>query len=182
MTKLRPRTQACRGGHRRVLQAIASCLALVQVPLFALPRSTTARNAMAPAEGYFPARTPPPDETIAGRGGLASVQQDEEERETRLLREQTATLAQELGLLREVLQQVGPLLKTRSVAADTSANSGSGAVPHGVRFNEIATLRSAGNLGHRRPEALDTLSHLSQRVVARRTAGELPLGQVPSAR
>ena len=45
----------------------------------------------------------------------------------------------------------------------------------GIRFQDLH-----GGPGFRQPEAVESLAHLSARVIERRRQGELPLGQVPS--
>lgn len=63
--------------------------------------------------------------------------------------------------------------------ADRNAET-SGSQPS-VTFNEIMAEREADVAGHRVQDSIDALKHLSQQVVSRRKAGELPLGQVPNA-
>eukprot|EP00930_Biecheleria_cincta_P058116 TRINITY_DN43967_c0_g1_i1.p1 TRINITY_DN43967_c0_g1~~TRINITY_DN43967_c0_g1_i1.p1 ORF type:complete len:247 (-),score=49.90 TRINITY_DN43967_c0_g1_i1:127-867(-) len=140
-------------------------------------------------------------------GGLGM---EEHTQELQQLREETAVLSQEMRLLIEELRSGGlekairarrrpttvpqevkvetanarqeaaqSLTSANEVAADRKAETAESQLS--VRFNEVMAEREAGTTGHRIQEAVDALKHLSQEVVARRKAGELPLGQVPNA-
>lgn len=140
-------------------------------------------------------------------GGLGI---EEHTQELQQLREETTFLSQEMGLLIEELRSGGlekaiqarrrqavipqddklDTASTRQEAAQTLTSANEAAVgkkvetaasQFSVSFNEVMAEREAGSAGHRIQEAVDALKHLSQEVVARRKAGELPLGQVPNA-
>lgn len=140
-------------------------------------------------------------------GGLGI---EEHTQELQQLREETTFLSQEMGLLIEELRSGGlakaiqarrrpasipqedkiDIASTRQEAAQTLTSANEVAVgkkvetaasQFSVSFNEVMAERETGAAGHRIQEAVDALKHLSNEVVARRKAGELPLGQVPNA-
>ncbi|CAJ1368901.1 unnamed protein product [Effrenium voratum] len=151
----------------------------------------------APAQGYFPGVDLEPEAAPSRAHLLQRLQEAEIEEgveehtaEVALLREQTALLAQELRLLRELLADgalasaladaaapAAPAAPTVEMPAESPAPRPEAA---GLAAEDLAMaqLLSSGP-GFRHPEALQALSHLSKRVVERRVAGELPLGQVP---
>lgn len=141
-------------------------------------------------------------------GGLGM---EEHTQELQQLREETAFLSQEMSLLIEELRNGGlekairargrpaaipqedevDTASTRQEAAQSLTSANELAIGKkvetavsqlSVSFNEVMAEREHGTAGHRIQEAIDALKHLSQEVVARRKAGELPLGQVPNAR
>lgn len=158
------------------------------------------------AEGYFPGveveTTDAPN-----RGSLLERLQEaipedeavgEHTEEVKLLREQTAILAQELRLLKELLQdgsladaisqlQILPEVEGSPAPPEEEINQLPSSTPAPVEppadstDSELgmASLLASGS-SFRHPDALDALGHLSKRVVERRVEGELPLGQVPS--
>lgn len=153
------------------------------------------------AVGHFPARedldvSPPNRKALLERlqRELPASNVEEHTEEIRLLRDQTALLAQELRLLREVLQE-GSLLSQIESLANGLGQEHEALTPPGVaepepkvastataatsRLQFRDTLAGKGK-AFRAPEALESLAHLSARVVERRRNGELPLGQVPS--
>mmetsp|Transcript_40705 Transcript_40705/g.83524 ORF Transcript_40705/g.83524 Transcript_40705/m.83524 type:complete len:225 (-) Transcript_40705:41-715(-) len=160
------------------------------------------------AAGHFPARedldvSPPNRQALLERlqQELPASNVEEHTEEVRLLRDQTALLAQELRLLREVLQEGSLLSQIENQQANgLSQEHGTLAAPAvvaepqpkrvaGTPAATAATARlqfrdtqtSGGQAAaFRAPEALESLAHLSARVVERRRNGELPLGQVPS--
>lgn len=154
-----------------------------------------------PAPGFFP-----------GRPELAPEAEDDaweapseaglDVAETRLLREQTALLVEEMRLLRATLSSPGAVARLQEAAAKhaapasappswSSAPSAAAPAPappdegaaegywSGARFNDVMFERQNGREGHRWGEAKDFLGAASKRFVARREGGELPLGQVP---
>ena len=177
------------------------------------------------AVGHFPARedldvSPPNRKALLERlqRELPASNVEEHTEEIRLLRDQTALLAQdlrcdglqfaatvellclapcpmkELRLLREVLQE-GSLLSQIESLANGLGQEHEALTPPGVAEPEpkqvapaataaTSRLQFRDTLGKgkafRAPEALESLAHLSARVVERRRNGELPLGQVPS--
>eukprot|EP00440_Ansanella_granifera_P034788 gb/GFBE01037738.1/.p1 GENE.gb/GFBE01037738.1/~~gb/GFBE01037738.1/.p1 ORF type:complete len:223 (+),score=35.35 gb/GFBE01037738.1/:1-669(+) len=211
----RPPRHFARSGHGMACAAAAAVAACVLTSLgVALPfLQSTLQGTLRPgsrghrgrshsvravAEGFFPGQALAED-FGPSRGALLERLEpaipgdqgvEEHTEETRLLRDQTALLSQELRLLREVLQDgslraalaarasIGSATQERAPAA--SAAAAPTAPGPKLSFNEVMAMRAAGEVGHRRPEALEALAYLSQRVVARRIAGELPLGQVPN--
>jgi len=142
-------------------------------------------------------------------GGLGM---EEHTQELQQLREETTFLSQEMSLLVEELRSGGlekairarhrpaaipqedvdvDTASTGQEAAQTLTSAHEVAVGKkvetaasqlSVSFNEIMAEREHGTAGHRVQESIDALKYLSQEVIARRQAGELPLGQVPTAR
>eukprot|EP00434_Breviolum_minutum_P013344 symbB.v1.2.011758.t1/scaffold750.1/size323489/10 len=151
------------------------------------------------AEGYFPGvdveLTEPPS-----RGSLleklqSSIPEDpsvgEHTEEVKLLREQTAILAQELRLLKELLQDgalADAIELSLSKVTEIQEPSLSSSPPEEPKveleapedsIDEIgmSSLLSSQGTSYRHSESLEALDHLSKRVVERRVEGELPLGQ-----
>jgi len=122
--------------------------------------------------------------------------------ETRLLREHTGALAQEMQLLTETLRGGGTAAHLRRIvearkaarrsgdppaveapvapagAAASAAEAASEPEIRGATFNDVMFEMQNELPGHREKEITDYLRQTSTRFVARRTGGELPLGQV----
>lgn len=150
----------------------------------------------AAAQGYFPGVELEEPQEPPSRGSLIERLQEipdhgteEHTEEVKLLREQTALLAQELRLLREILQD-GALadviadLTTQQVDAspvaevkDEEALKSTIPPADGMAMSELLVSKQ---VSYRHEDALQVLNHLSKRVVERRVEGELPLGQVPN--
>lgn len=135
------------------------------------------------AVGYFPGADVE-EKPLASRGGLVErlsglpeLGVEEHTEELRLLREQTAILAQELRLLKEILQDGA--LEDVIAGAPVEQHSLPGAASQGQEVLAMTDLL-ASSASFRHGAALDALKHLSKRVIERRVEGELPLGQVPS--
>eukprot|EP00933_Yihiella_yeosuensis_P065379 TRINITY_DN69136_c0_g1_i1.p1 TRINITY_DN69136_c0_g1~~TRINITY_DN69136_c0_g1_i1.p1 ORF type:complete len:241 (+),score=43.26 TRINITY_DN69136_c0_g1_i1:45-725(+) len=151
----------------------------------------------APEQGFFPGRPDlaPEGFQAPGVSRRATMLQElaekldsnggteEQTEEIRLLREQTSILVEELQLLRATLQEKG-LSGLQTAASPSSASTPAvGAQSKlAVTYSEATAEREAGVAGYRIEEALSSLSWLSQQVQVRRAQGEMPIGQVPTAR
>lgn len=176
---------------------------------FVVPQSRQKSLVARAAEGYFPGVEVEVVETTEApnRGSLLERLQEaipedeavgEHTEEVKLLREQTAILAQELRLLKELLQdgsladaisqlQILPEVEGSPAPPEEEINQLPSSTPAPVEppadstdseLGMASVLASGSSFRH--PDALDALGHLSKRVVERRVEGELPLGQVPS--
>mmetsp|Transcript_24784 Transcript_24784/g.52540 ORF Transcript_24784/g.52540 Transcript_24784/m.52540 type:complete len:118 (+) Transcript_24784:847-1200(+) len=97
--------------------------------------------------------------------------------ETRLLREQTTSLAKEIRLLREALPQLRAAIQRRLDEVSSSPTTASGG-RMGATYNDILAEQAAGQWGYSQTESVAMLESFGQKIKARRLAGELPLGQV----
>ena len=161
--------------------ARAVCVLLaITSSCFLTPRlSRTAARAV----GYFPG-VDVEEKPLPSRGGLLErlsglkeLGVEEHTEELKLLREQTAILAQELRLLREILQD-GALEDVIAGLAEQQPTQ----PMRGEQGQDPLAMTDllASSASFRHEAALDALKHLSKRVIERRVEGELPLGQVPS--
>jgi len=158
---------------------------ILSLGAFPVPRSERQSGRMPSA-----AQTPPPAAPgfFPGRPEAApegSVQVDVAD--FRPLREQAALLTEEMRLLREALRSPGVVDRLRAAVQAqpggslVDENNGKAATqysPIGSTFNDVMFEKQNGRDGVRFEATSDYLRQVSQRVVARRAGGELPLGQV----
>eukprot|EP00435_Cladocopium_sp_Y103_P009641 s3956_g2.t1 len=175
---------------------------------FVVPQRPRQNSVARAAEGYFPGVEVEATEA-PNRGSLLERLQEaipedeavgEHTEEVKLLREQTAILAQELRLLRELLQDgslaeavsqlqllpevVGvpapPEEEINRLPSSTTVPVEPPGDPKESPELGMASLLASEGSSFRHRDAVEALGHLSKRVVERRVEGELPLGQVPS--